>query len=134
MQHVISSQQCKKHAAMFCKTKTKPKVSEKKGATCQSFFRKEITTYRIGTLQSPSLNIRNVTSRINKRFCPADTQKRLRQLISSCLFVSRVGWIPGLAPVPPLPDGRVRICRDPQSSEFPLHHYSGLGIISSYSV
>ena len=44
-----------------------------------------------------------------------------------CLFVSRVGWIPGLAPVPPLPDGRVRICRDTHSREFPLHHYSGLG-------
>ena len=25
-------------------------MSEKKGATCQSFIRKEITTYRIGTL------------------------------------------------------------------------------------
>ena len=35
---------------MFCKTKTKPKVSEKKGATGQSFIRKEITCYRIGTL------------------------------------------------------------------------------------
>ena len=35
---------------MFCKTKTKPKVSEKKGATGQSFIRKEITTYRIATL------------------------------------------------------------------------------------
>ena len=38
------------HAAMFCKTKTKPKVSEKKGATGQSFIRKWITCYRIGTL------------------------------------------------------------------------------------
>ena len=28
---------------------------------------------------------------------------------------------------PLLPDERVRICRDPQSREFPLHHYSGLG-------
>ena len=28
-----------------------------------------------------------------------------------CLFVSRVGQAPGLAPVPPLPDKRVRICR-----------------------
>ena len=29
-----------------------PKVSEKKGATGQSFIRKEITSYRIGTLAS----------------------------------------------------------------------------------
>ena len=35
---------------MFCKTQTKPKVSEKKGATGQSFIRKEITCYRIGIL------------------------------------------------------------------------------------
>ena len=28
---------------------------------------------------------------------------------------------------PTLPDGGVCICRDPQSREFPLHHYSGLG-------
>ena len=28
-----------------------------------------------------------------------------------CLFVSRVGWVMGLAPVPPLPDERVHICR-----------------------
>ena len=27
----------------------------------------------------------------------------------------------------PLPDELVRICRDPQSREFPLHHYGGLG-------
>jgi hypothetical protein len=39
---------------MFCKTKTKPKVSEKKGATGQSFIRKEITCYRIGTLEFSS--------------------------------------------------------------------------------
>ena len=38
---------------MFCKTQTKPKVSEKKGATGQSFIRKEITSYRIGTLARP---------------------------------------------------------------------------------
>jgi hypothetical protein len=50
LQHVISLQQYKKHAAMFCKTQTKPKVSEKKGATGQSFIRKGITCYRIGTL------------------------------------------------------------------------------------
>ena len=43
------------------------------------------------------------------------------------MFVSRVGWVPGLAWFPPLPDEHVRICRDPQSREFPLHHYSGLG-------
>ena len=29
-----------------------------------------------------------------------------------CLFISRVGWVLGLAPVPPLPDERVRICMD----------------------
>jgi hypothetical protein len=39
----------------------------------------------------------------------------------ACLLVSRVGWAPGIAPVPPLHDGCVRICRDPQSCEFPLH-------------
>ena len=48
LQHVISSQQYKKHAAMFCKTKTKPKVSEKKGQPVRVSLGKEITTYRIG--------------------------------------------------------------------------------------
>ena len=33
----------------------------------------------------------------------------------------------GLPRFPPLPDECVRICRDPQSHEFPLHHYSSLG-------
>ena len=57
-----------------------------------------------------------------------------------CLFVSRVGWVPGLAPVLPFACKRVCICRNPQSREFPPHHYSGLGtrirkwnIIGSYS-
>ena len=40
-----------------------------------------------------------------------------------CLF-ERWDWYRGLPRFPPLPDGRVRICRDPQSREFPLHHYS----------
>ena len=44
-----------------------------------------------------------------------------------CQFVSRVGWIQGLAQVTPLPSERVRICGDPQIHEFPLHHYGGLG-------
>ena len=35
------------------------------------------------------------------------------------------GMDTGLAPIPPLPEGRVRICRNPQSREFPLHDYSG---------
>ena len=50
LQHISCTAIKKWHAAMFYKTKTKPKVSEKKGATCQSFIRKEITCYRIGTL------------------------------------------------------------------------------------
>jgi len=37
-------------ASSLFKLQTSPKVSEKKGAICQSFIRKEITTYRIGTL------------------------------------------------------------------------------------
>ena len=44
-----------------------------------------------------------------------------------CLFVSRVGWIPGVAQVSPWLDRHVCICRNPQSREFPLHHYSDLG-------
>ena len=38
-----------------------------------------------------------------------------------CLFQ---GWDgnQGLPWFPPLPDGHVRICRDPQSCEFPLYH------------
>ena len=44
---------------MFCKTKTKPKVSEKKGATGQSFIPKEITTYRIGTLVLQTIYVLN---------------------------------------------------------------------------
>ena len=39
-----------KAASSLFNLQTSPKVSEKKGATCQSFIRKEITTYRIGTL------------------------------------------------------------------------------------
>ena len=33
-------------------------MSEKKGATCQSFIRKEITTYRIGTLTSDAMKLK----------------------------------------------------------------------------
>ena len=42
--------------------------------------------------------------------------------IKTCLFVCFKGGTGT-----PLPDKRVRICRDPQSCEFPPHHYSGLG-------
>ena len=49
---------------MFCKTKTKPKVSEKKGATGQSFIRKEITCYRIGTLVGIFFHIWQVSQKL----------------------------------------------------------------------
>jgi hypothetical protein len=52
LQHVISCPAVKKlHAAMFVCSPIS-KVSAKKWATGQSFIRKEITTYRIGTLVS----------------------------------------------------------------------------------
>ena len=44
-------------ASSLFKSQTSPKVSEKKGATCQSFIRKEITTYRIGTLEQFFLTV-----------------------------------------------------------------------------
>ena len=54
LQHVISLQQYKKwHAAMFCMFPDS-KSEWKKWATGQSFIRKEITTYRIGTLRGHS--------------------------------------------------------------------------------
>ena len=56
-----------------------------------------------------------------------------------CLFQEWDGYRV-LPRFPTLPDGHVRICRNPQSREFPPHHYSGLGtrirkwnIIGSYS-
>ena len=59
--------------------------------------------------------------------------------IHVCLFQGWDGYR-RLPRFPPLPDGRVRICRNPQSREFPPLHYSGLGtrirkwnIIGSYS-
>ena len=50
-----------------------------------------------------------------------------------CLFQGWDGYR-GLPPFPLLPD--LHICRDPQSPEFPLHHYSGLGTYISviYSI
>ena len=39
-----------------------------------------------------------------------------------CLFQGWDGY-QGLPQFPPLPDGRVHICRDPQSCESPLHHW-----------
>ena len=47
-----------------------------------------------------------------------------------CLFQGWNGY-QGLPWFPPLPDERVRICRDPQSREFPLQDYSGLGTRTS---
>ena len=47
-----------------------------------------------------------------------------------CLFQGWDGYR-DLPRFPPLPDERVRICRDPQSREFPLHHYGGLGTRTS---
>ena len=56
LQHVISCTAVKKwHAAMFCVIPDS-KNEWKKWATCQSFIRKEITTYRISTLVPRILN------------------------------------------------------------------------------
>ena len=60
-------------------------MSEKKGATCQSFIRKEITTYRIGTLKDlkmPKLKNSNpCTAQISnedyQNLCHKTTKRRL---------------------------------------------------------
>ena len=43
-------------ACSLFEKKTQPKVSKKKGATGQSFIRKEITTYRIAALEPTYLS------------------------------------------------------------------------------
>ena len=47
------------------------------------------------------------------------------KIIHVCLFQGWDGYR-GLQQFLPLPEERVRIYRDPQSCEFPLHHYIGL--------
>ena len=61
-------------------------------------------------------------------FIPKGKGPSLITLARFCLFVCFKGGMGrGLPRFPPLSDERVCICRDPQSREFPLHHYSGLG-------
>ena len=64
------------HASSLFKLQTSPKASEKKWATRQSFIRKEITTYRIGTLTAVVVSqkigqiwVSKLTSNNNRKLC-----------------------------------------------------------------
>jgi hypothetical protein len=50
------------------------------------------------------------------------------KMMKTCLFVSRVGWVPELALVPPLCLTNLSVFeKDSKSLEFLLNHQSGLG-------